>query len=372
MGIELTGNDFTIEQFRSTSSRVGSHDPNNRENHVNAKTIFLVFVLAVFVLPFVSLAQDDPCQALQAAKKRAYGFRATELSQEQKQKKSAELDHFWKQVHAQGGEGVACLRTMILAEKDDTFFLFNGSSLLYSLDRSEASLAGVSYGLSRTNLQEASVLWYIQFLVQLSKDGVDIGPLAERYMAYPDVRVTVPAHGNMPLGREEGALLLYGSMQPALADKYLVTMLAAENSERRSAAALLLSLSMTEESFKGLNSLPGLDGFSPDVRSSIEIAMKHKPVNLTRTAKFSRREVLEKLARIPRYGEDFWGFAGNEDLEASAIATLTQEDLSALREARRKSITGVSDEVLYEYFALSKILLGVINRLDLYKEYRSH
>jgi hypothetical protein len=51
---------------------------------------------------------------------------------------------------------------------------------------------------------------------------------------------------------------------------------------------------------------------------------------------------------------------------------LTEADLPAVREARRKSIHGLSDESLYEYFAYTTIIRGVINRLDLYKEYRVH
>ena len=64
--------------------------------------------------------------------------------------------------------------------------------------------------------------------------------------------------------------------------------------------------------------------------------------------------------------------AGDKEFIQSAIALLQEEDLPALREARRKSIYGLSDEALHEYFALSRILLGVTNRLDLYKEWREH
>ncbi len=56
----------------------------------------------------------------------------------------------------------------------------------------------------------------------------------------------------------------------------------------------------------------------------------------------------------------------------SAIANLTEADLPLVREARRKSLHGLSDEALGEYFAFSRVILGVINRLDLYKESRIH
>jgi hypothetical protein len=52
------------------------------------------------------------------------------------------------------------------------------------------------------------------------------------------------------------------------------------------------------------------------------------------------------------------------------MATLTEADLPAIREARRLALRGISDESLEEYFAFTAIIQGVMNRLDLYKEYR--
>ena len=56
----------------------------------------------------------------------------------------------------------------------------------------------------------------------------------------------------------------------------------------------------------------------------------------------------------------------------SAVATLKAEDFETLREARRKSLVNVSDESLSEYLAFTQVMIGLLNRLDLYKDYRSH
>ena len=68
----------------------------------------------------------------------------------------------------------------------------------------------------------------------------------------------------------------------------------------------------------------------------------------------------------------FFSIAGYKRFEKSAIATLTADDLSVVREARRKAVEGVSDETLYECFAHTRIILGLIYRLDLYREFRKH
>jgi hypothetical protein len=43
-----------------------------------------------------------------------------------------------------------------------------------------------------------------------------------------------------------------------------------------------------------------------------------------------------------------------------------------MREARRKSLFNVSDESLSEYLAFTQVMIGLLNHLDLYKDFRSH
>ncbi|HEU5263769.1 MAG TPA: hypothetical protein VFU34_03970 [Gaiellaceae bacterium] len=80
--------------------------------------------------------------------------------------------------------------------------------------------------------------------------------------------------------------------------------------------------------------------------------------------------MLAALTRIPKYDTDFWGFASDKELMASGISRLEAGNLKILRDARRRSITGISDDALAEYFALTEVLVGVINRLDLYRDLR--
>jgi len=45
---------------------------------------------------------------------------------------------------------------------------------------------------------------------------------------------------------------------------------------------------------------------------------------------------------------------------------------TTLREARRKALYNVSDESLSEYLAYTQLMIRLLNRLDLYKDYRAH
>jgi hypothetical protein len=339
---------------------------------MRSSLLSLAILSAVLLIPLGAGAQSDPCGELGAAKEKTYGFLPSQIPKDQRQAKSEAMDHFWELVQGQGSEGVSCLRTLLREETGDVFFLFDASNLLYSLDQSEESLTVISGSLARTSLKEIDPAGYLWLLVQLAQRGADTGFLADNYMRFPDVDTYLPRHGAMKLDRELGAVLAYGSMPSALADKHLTTLLAAEEPYARRTAALLLSLNLTEDSLKALSSLPGLESFPETLRKAIDLALTYTPPTPLPSPQFSREQVLQRLERIPDYDADFPGVAGDDELTEAAATTLLAEDLPVLREARRRSINGVSDEALYEYFALTAILREVVNRLDLYKEYRKH
>ncbi len=79
--------------------------------------------------------------------------------------------------------------------------------------------------------------------------------------------------------------------------------------------------------------------------------------------KLTRVECLRYLGKVPAYDSAFPGVAGNKDLMESCAMQLRETDISALREARRKSLRSVSDESLFEYYALSLIINAVLDRL---------
>jgi hypothetical protein len=333
-------------------------------------TIFLGCLLLASKEGPAMAAIDSACAELHKKKATIYGFRPSEISKEERKDKSARMDEFWKSVKAHGQPGLECLRQLITTEQQDGFFVFDAASLLISLDQSPASLEVARIGISKTNLKDVDSSGYIRNTLFLFHKGLDITPLVEHYMTAPEVKGFVPQHA-MKLDRETGAFFLYGSMSSASADQSLIRMLNSKEPSTRSAAAVLLSLNLTKESFKALKTVNRTSLPEP-TRQAVESAMKYQRIEKSGSAKKSRAEVMHTLSRIPKYGEDFYGVAGDEEFAESAIAFLQEEDLPALREARRKSIYGLSDEALGEYFALSRVLLGVINRLDLYRDVREH
>ena len=332
--------------------------------------VFLGWLLASLHEGPARAAMESACAELQKEKSDIYGFHPAQISQKEREVKSSQMDQFWKSVKTQGPLGIDCLKQLIVAEQQDGFFVFDAASLLLSLDTSTRSLEVASSGIAKADLKDLDSSSYIRTTLFLFHRGMDITSLVEHYMTSPEVKGFVPQHA-MTLDRETGAIFMYGSMPSSSADQSLIRMLNSNESATRSAAVALLPLSLTKDS---LNALKAIDrtALPESIRKAVEGVLRHQRIEDVGPTKQSRAEVLKTLNRIPKFGGDFWGVAGDKEFAQSAIALLQEEDLPVLREARRKSIYGLSDEALHEYFALSRVLLGVINRLDLYKEVREH
>ena len=353
----------------------------------------------------------SPCEAMLATKRDTYGFHPRSLSDAERKQKSAAMDVFWRLAKQQGPNGISCLKTMLKDEKEDRFFLFDGASLLYSLDSSPDSVAVVEDAIERSSFEDVDPAGYIRLVLALSKHGADVGPLALKYLTYPKVEAYVPLHA-MKLDRVSGGAILFGSMTPAQEDRYMPQALSSKDVQVRDAAALLLAFNMTPESFQALRSAALLRSLSPATRKQVLDLTRRQPLPAMPPPKYTRAQVLKILRRIPHSkrqadalepeymksmqkmesqlkglkpgskeyiaaaekqmedSEPFFGIAGAARFEQSAAQTLTAADLPELREDRRKSLEGVSDETLDEYFAYTQIILAVINRLDLYQDAR--
>ena len=342
---------------------------------------FVLMVISLLLLPRAAAAQQAGCSELQALKKETYGFRPSRLTESQQTAKEKQIDRFHKLAESQGERGVRCLSAMLKSEDTDSFFLFDGASLLLDLDDSQASLAVVSDAAARSDLGEIDPVSYVEFVLELAQHGADTAPLAEKYMRHPNVDGYV-AETALPLDRTTGATFLYGSMTPERADESLIPLLNAKETFVRGTAALQLALNMTGNSYRALAGLPGLDDLPEYAQKQVIAALAYHPPDANVIPAYSRERVLARLRDLPRTAEQMEtelrkespvvGIAHDEPLIRSAIATLNAADLDTVREARRKALISISEESIEEYAAYTRVILGIINRLDLYKEYRVH
>ena len=371
-----------------------------------------VFFLLLFRVPatYASHRSDPtPCDSIRASKSKVYGYHIAQLTEEQIDAKSKELDAFWKQVQTAGSDGVSCIRDLLAEEKTDHVFQFDAATMLFPADHSPDTLNLIRDALRQADFQESDPANYLTLAMDLGQAGADIRPLAAKLLLYPNATIHVSEH-QMDLDSDTAALFLYGRMDPSFASKALIDQLQAPEPYVRAAAAHLLAEQMTEESFRALSQWTGFSKIEEDFRrNDIQAIMRYKAPNPGDFAhpKWNREQVLsvieglphtrkefeevmakkgeafdqqvrekkpseEELSRIVAESEPIYGIADRTSFIASAIATLKPEDFQAMREARRKSLFNVSDESLSEYLAFTQVMIGLLNRLDLYKEYRSH
>jgi hypothetical protein len=174
-------------------------------------------------------------------------------------------------------------------------------------------------------------------------------------------------------------------MQPAAADKALQAALRLPESEARAVAIFLLAHSLTEAGFRALQGDVDFSVMPQMGQNAVLQVRTYSPVQPAAKVKFTREKVIARLRKIaesnwrPRaeaFDTPDWDnppyVAEDEEFYLSAVAALTPADLPLLYDARRKSVRGVSDESLHEYFGVSKLILAVVNRYDLFKEHRIH
>jgi hypothetical protein len=379
-------------------------------------TLLRIFLQAFFLVAtsvttaYVGAADAPPgCEAIRAAKSRVYGFHVAQLSEEQIDAKSKELDAFWKQVEAAGAPGVTCIRDLLAEEKTDHVFQFDAASMLFPADHSPETLKLIRDSVAQADFQESDPANYLTLAMDLGQAGVDIRPLAAKLLLYPNATIHITEH-RLDLDSDTAALFLYGNMDPAQATSALIRLLQAPEPFVRAAAAHLLAEQMTEESFAALSKWDGGPKIEEDYRrNDIQAIMKFQPVNPTDYAspKFTRDQVLQTIAGLPHTRKEFddvmatkgaafdqrmrekkatqqeiaqavadglpiYGIADHTAFINSAVATLQPGDFDTIREARRKALYNVSDESLAEYLAYTQIMIGMLNHLDLFRDYRAH
>ncbi|HET7107078.1 MAG TPA: hypothetical protein VFI38_09725 [Candidatus Acidoferrum sp.] len=373
------------------------------------RTAAAVAVCAMAIGAGMAQAQSVPCADLRAQKEKVYGFHLTQLNETQIDAKSKEIDAYWKQLQSAGPEGLSCLKQMLAAEKTDHIFQFDGASFLFQLDKTPESLNLVKDAIVQTDFQETDPANYLSLALELGQRGVNIQPLAARLLLFPNAIIHISEH-SLDLDSDTAALFLYGSMDSGKASKALIAQLQAQEPFVRAAAGHLLAEEMTEEAFRALSTWSGLAEVKEDYRrNDIQSVMRYRAPDPAEFAnpKWTREKVLEIIASLPHTRKEFdeamstrgaefdrqmrekkptqeelakivsesapiYGIADRTVFQTSAAATLKAEDFDTLREARRKALYNISDESLSEYLAYTQVMIRLLNRLDLYKDYRAH
>src|SRR5580704_9930670 len=300
----------------------------------------------------IAQAQAPSCADLRAQKGKVYGFHLTQLNETQIDAKSKEIDTYWKQLQSAGPEGVSCLKEMLAAEKTDHIFQFDAASFLFQLDKSPESLNLVKDAIVQTDFQETDPANYLSLALEIGQRGVTIQSLAATHLLAEEMTEeafrTLSTWGGLAEIKEDyrrndtQAVMKYQAPDPA--------DFANPKWTREQVLQIIAGLPHTRKEFDDVMSTRGAE-FDRQMREK-------KPSQ-------------EELAKAVAESEPIYGISDRTSFQNSAVATLKAEDFDTLREARRKALYNISDESLSEYLAYTQVMIRLLNRLDLYKDYRA-
>jgi hypothetical protein len=313
----------------------------------------------------------QPCGGFESLYQATYNFRPSRLTGAQSNQKSAQLERFWVEVKAQGRDGVLCLQSLVRRHPEDPYFQYDGATLLYSMDRGAVSLDLIASALQLTDVDEIPLAQFVEFCVQLSASFIDISQMATMFAGGSRVDGRL-AEEHSPLNRLTGSLLLYGSMIPSFADRALTRTLQSPNPIARSTAMQVMAFLRTEENLRQLDSLYHTYAL-PDSVARVASAMNRFNILSSSAGGFESRESIRSaLRKIPGRDRAASGVSVDEGFIADAINLLLPDDLSLVRDARRRSVTGANETSLNDFYALTNIINGIIARNNLYSRYRSY
>jgi len=319
-------------------------------------------ILVIFIFVNTACSAQSVCEQLRKLKQQCYGFKPSEISEIEKERKNTVLDKFWDFAKSNKSESPECLKQMILAEKEDGYFCYDASALLLQLDEKQQYLDVVVEGLKKCRLKDLQLEPYLQICFFLGKKGKDISELAEKLISEPKATVFLTEHV-ITLTASDASLFLYNTMGTANAEKSLINTIETGNVTGRQNAAQVLNAISTPRGDSLINILIKKKQIPDSTINMILADKKGATASPTCNGDLNRETVLQRLKNYPgEVGQPDSEIAGNDELICSACKALTAEDIEIIRAARNRSTRGLSDEALYDYFALTKILLTVRNK----------
>src|SRR5438270_4522584 len=160
-------------------------------------------LLLVLSLATIGLSAQD-CTKLTQMKGDIYGFRPVELSKEQQNAKSKQMDLFWKEVKAEGTSGVTCVRKLLKKEEKDRYFVFDAVQILLEMDPESAdSVSAIAESLPKVDLDQVDAVAYIRASMWAQQLGADTSAAAKNYLESNHADGYVPQHA-MKLDRTMG------------------------------------------------------------------------------------------------------------------------------------------------------------------------
>jgi hypothetical protein len=279
------------------------------------------------------------------------------------------MDVVWEKVKADK-KLVPCLVAALESPKANDFFRFDGSTLLHSLDKSDATKKLVIRSYAATDLGDITLRNWIAPLLRFGFEGLDTSEAGDAWLKAKDPFYYLPQHGTLKVDKLVGALAIFGSMDERFATPALTQIASNAQHPGRGIAASLLAMQATPEALQGLAKLDQT-GLSASVRSELDGALSKRTFVEKRIGepKIGRSECVKALTEIGDGNPSaFMELVSRvPDGEKDVVAVLLPEDIPLVRKARRFFASTGTPHAPEWYQSFTDILMEMQRRPEIEK-----
>lgn len=320
---------------------------------------------SLILLTFFCVSQVFPqnCDEFKKLLEKTYNFKPSKLTEDERTAKSSQMDVVWKKVKANPKELLPCLREAIDSPTTDSFFKFDASNLLIQLDQSDDAKKKLIKSYAEVDLNDINLHYWMPYVAVLGFEGFDTSAAGENWLKNQNTEYYLPQHGTLPVNKEIGALIIYGSMDESIATPALVKIVSQENHPAREIAARLLMQQTTTESFRELKKI-NQKGLSENTRQSINNLLSKPKLISPRQGepKTNRQQFLDAFNQlVAGKPQTFLKLATEiSDGEKDAVAVLKKEDIPLIRKSRRVFAAGANPHSAEWYKSFTDILMFLL------------
>lgn len=311
------------------------------------------------------------CTEFQKLIDQTYNVSPSKLTAVQQTAKSAEMDIVWKNVKGDQKRLVPCLIAALRTPNANRFFLFDGSNVLISLDKSEGSKKLLVESYAKADLAEIALQNWIEPILRFGVEGLDTSQAGDAWLKAKDPFYNLPETGTLKIGKQIGALSIYGSMDERFATPALRVIANQRDHPGREIAVDLLIKQVMPDAFDVLAKLDQ-SGLSPSSKSKLTQVLTNPTFMQPRVGKplITREQYIKAFMELAQgRSDEFMDLTFKvDDGEKDAVVVLRPEDVPLVRAARRIFASTGAPYAPAWYQSFTDILMFLVRKPEIDKK----
>jgi hypothetical protein len=158
------------------------------------KRLVIIFIIALLAAIAQAQEKKNPSASFHDRVVATYNFLPRNLDEKAIDVKSKVLDAFWKDVKAQGPQGLKDLRAELGRSDAPVFFNYDGAKLLLSLSKSPEDRRIALVAINRADLRDIQREDYFYTIHSFAVEGLDTSEAAWKILGEEKFQVFVPQH----------------------------------------------------------------------------------------------------------------------------------------------------------------------------------